>query len=263
MRLRKIKNCISSALSCVLRYISLDNRSVIFTILFLFGISAGVISGRPIKSEKHADIYGSQRKIMTPKPPSTENVRSTDIPESETQHYSSAHYALSRETVLDSRSDSAPEGHKFDKKTILIMADQCAPTEPAIVLTSIARVESGYDSFKISVNGPHSQSFGPNSRREAIALAYQLILDGKNIDLGLAQINSKNMTWLGASIDDLFDPCKNLMAASKIMEHGYKLALKTSPPDRSLLETAYSFYNTGRPDRGFANGYVKKIVTAH
>lgn len=157
-------------------------------------------------------------------------------------------------------ADPAPTTPKvLQKAEVLALAGRCAPSEPSSVLASIARVESGNHPLKIGVNGARRRTFEPTSREAAAALTSRLMASGENIDLGLAQINSRNLGWLGLSVEDAFDPCRNLAAAAAVMARGYKAALKVSAPGRSLLQTAYSLYNTGDPGRGFNNGYVGRI----
>lgn len=139
------------------------------------------------------------------------------------------------------------------------LADRCAPTEPAKALVAIARVESGFHPFRIRLNGAHGRSFDPSSAEEAVRLASDLIASGQSVDLGLAQINSRNLRWLNLSVENAFDPCRNLAAAGQVLARGYRTALRTSRPGQSLLHTAYSLYNTGDPARGIANGYADRI----
>jgi type IV secretion system protein VirB1 len=123
----------------------------------------------------------------------------------------------------------------------------------------IVRVESAYRPLRIGINGPHGSVLQPRSVEEAVSWAQQLLTRGENIDLGLAQINSRNLSWLGLSVADAFDTCRNLQAASQVLSGGYRAALKASPSDRSLLQTAYSLYNTGNMSRGLRNGYVERL----
>jgi type IV secretion system protein VirB1 len=61
------------------------------------------------------------------------------------------------------------------------------------------------------------------------------------IDYGLLQINSANFTWLGVTAESVMDACTNIRAGAAVL-------------------TAVSRYNTGDPQRGFTNGYVRKVV---
>jgi type IV secretion system protein VirB1 len=112
------------------------------------------------------------------------------------------------------------------------------------------------------VNGPAHRSYSFRSKSQAIAKANALIAEGRSIDLGVAQISSRNLGPLGLTVADAFDPCRNLRAASTIIDSGYAKALNSGPEHRSLLQSAYSIYNTGDASRGRSNGYVASVEAA-
>lgn len=147
----------------------------------------------------------------------------------------------------------------LSRASVLVLAERCAPSEPETVLAAIVREESGHHPLKIRVNGARSQVYEPSTVADASSLAHRLIAGGANVDLGLAQINSGNLHWLGLSIEDAFDPCRNLAAGAAVLADGYRRAITSRLSDRSLLQTAYSVYNTGDPTKGFQNGYVAKV----
>jgi type IV secretion system protein VirB1 len=110
-------------------------------------------------------------------------------------------------------------------------------------LTAIARVESGQRTLAIHASGSGGGAILPATRQEAIERAHALLREGRSIDLGLMQINSRNLGWLGLSVEDAFDPCRNIAAGARVL-------------------TSFSGYNTGHPQRGFANGYVARVLSA-
>ncbi len=142
------------------------------------------------------------------------------------------------------------------------LAKRCAPTTPAAVLTSVARVESGFNPLLIGVNGRRHRVVRAGSIDEAEAAATRLIASGASLDLGLAQINSRNLRHVGLSVRDAFDPCRNLAAAAQLIDEGYLAALSHGAPNRPLLQMAYSVYNTGGSERGMENGYAAKVDAA-
>ncbi|OHB26239.1 MAG: hypothetical protein A2790_19920 [Phenylobacterium sp. RIFCSPHIGHO2_01_FULL_69_31] len=148
----------------------------------------------------------------------------------------------------------------LDAATVLSLAATCAPGVAPATLLAVARVESGLDPLAIGVNGPARETPRPRDAQEAVRAAQSLIRAGRNVDLGLSQINSRNLPALGLSLADAFDPCTNLRASARILAAGYRAAPSPSPQAR--LRVALSVYNTGHPERGFANGYVAKVVGA-
>lgn len=123
------------------------------------------------------------------------------------------------------------------------LAAACASDVAPETLAGIVRAESGFNALVIGVNGPGGGARYPASVAEAVADAKRLIAQGRSIDLGLMQINGQNLGWLGLSIEDAFDPCRNVAAGARVL-------------------TSFSGYNTGNKQRGFANGYVQKVIAA-
>jgi type IV secretion system protein VirB1 len=148
----------------------------------------------------------------------------------------------------------------LDLATFLTLAPACAPGVAPATLLAIAQVESGLDPLAIGVNGAAGRPIRLRSAAEAVRRAEALIAAGRNVDLGLAQINVGNLARLGLSVADAFDPCRNLAASARILTEGYRRAAPSAGAEQRALRTALSFYNTGDPERGFRNGYVAKVV---
>jgi type IV secretion system protein VirB1 len=142
------------------------------------------------------------------------------------------------------------------------MAAGCAPMAAPSTLAAVATVESGLDPLAIGVNGAHRQQAHPGSFDEAVATAHRLLAAGRNIDLGLAQINSANLASLGLTVSDALTPCPNLRAAGQVLQRAYWSQSPNPGREQAALRTALSIYNTGRTDRGFRNGYVAKVSAA-
>jgi type IV secretion system protein VirB1 len=142
----------------------------------------------------------------------------------------------------------------------LALAAQCAPSVAPETLLSVVHVESRFNPLAIGVNGAPRVSVTATTKADAVARATALIKAGRSVDLGLAQINSKNLDWLGLSVADTFDPCRNLAAAARVLQAGYEPAAPDG--EQAALRRAFSRYNTGTAHRGFANGYVAKVTAA-
>src|ERR1700759_1148245 len=116
---------------------------------------------------------------------------------------------------------------------------QCAPSVDPHMLVAIGQHESRLDPLTIHDNTTGQVLHGA----DVAAAASQLITAGHSVDLGLMQINSRNLALLGLSVDDAFPACRSVEAAARL------LAL-------------FSRYNTGSPQRGIANGYATKVMAA-
>jgi type IV secretion system protein VirB1 len=150
----------------------------------------------------------------------------------------------------------------LDTTTVLALAAACAPDVAPTTLLAVAQVESGLDPLAIGINGPAGGARRARSAGEAVRTAQRLLSTGADIDLGLAQINARNLSPLGLSLTDAFEPCANLGAAARLLSEGYRRARSTSVSAQARLRVALSYYNTGRPERGFANGYVTRVAVA-
>lgn len=124
----------------------------------------------------------------------------------------------------------------------------------------LVRAESGFKRFAIGVNNSSHRSYFPTSEKEAVRIAGDLIARGHSIDMGLGQINSANLDWLGLTVESVFDSCTNLSASEKVLRDGYDRARKQGSDPETALHQALSAYNTGTFTRGFSNGYVARVM---
>lgn len=150
----------------------------------------------------------------------------------------------------------------LDLATVLALSQVCAPSVAPQTLAAIAHVESRFDPLAIGVNDGGRRPTPPHDAREAVRTATNLLANGANIDLGLAQINSGNLAWLGLTVEQAFDPCRNLEAAATVLHAGYRVTGNTPSDQQAALRIALSRYNTGDAHRGFRNGYVRRVEAA-
>ncbi len=148
----------------------------------------------------------------------------------------------------------------LDLSLILSLSLACAPGVAPETLAAVAYAESRFDPLAIGVNAgprPARRARGP---ADAARIARELLARGANLDLGVAQINSANLAWLNLTVEDAFDPCRNLAAAGRVLRAGYRPAPGEAP--QVALRRALSRYNTGHPVKGFSNGYVGRVEAA-
>lgn len=137
------------------------------------------------------------------------------------------------------------------------LATACGPAVHVDTLTAVARTESRFNTLAIGDNTA-GRSYAPATPEQAVAVATALLQQGHSLDLGLMQINSANLRGLRMTVADTFDACKSLAGGARVLVEGYRApgaGLDTQP----ALLRALSHYNTGNPQRGFANGYVRRV----
>jgi len=143
------------------------------------------------------------------------------------------------------------------------LADQCAPAVSPQTMAAVVRVESGYNPYAIGVVGGHLQR-QPRTQAEAISTARELNKTGWNFSVGLGQVNRYNLPKYGLDLDQAFDPCTNLHAASSILTDCYTRALAQYTSQNQALQAALSCYYSGNFTRGFlpekGGAYVYKVL---
>ncbi|APA90303.2 lytic transglycosylase domain-containing protein (plasmid) [Paraburkholderia sprentiae WSM5005] len=150
------------------------------------------------------------------------------------------------------------------------MMQRCAPNVHPTTLSAIVKTESSGRMYVLLDNGPANLPFSvrktmlrtiyPESATEAASIARDLISRGHLVDMGLTQLNNRNLAGLGLSVEQALDPCTNLWAGSTILSNFYANASKQYRDQQSALLAAISAYNTGDFERGFNNGYVKTVI---
>jgi type IV secretion system protein VirB1 len=134
----------------------------------------------------------------------------------------------------------------------------CAINVSPVTLKAIVDVESAGNPLALNVNrisGPQPQAA---SVAEAVSDAESYIAQGYSVDIGLMQVNSRNLAALGFTIQQMLDPCTNVQGGARILTAYYAQAVSMFGEGQDALRAALSAYNTGSFYRGFKNGYVAR-----
>lgn len=134
--------------------------------------------------------------------------------------------------------------------TPVAMLQQCAPQIAPVTLAAIVQQESGGDPLAMHDN-TSGKSYRPASVAEAARIARELIARGHSVDIGLAQINSRNLPRLGLGVDQVLDPCANLRAAQTVLMEGWMRS--------GDLRATLSAYNTGQLHSPVGMAYGEKV----
>lgn len=146
----------------------------------------------------------------------------------------------------------------YTAAAILGLASQCAPNVAPQTVAAIVQTESRGLPFALNVNGARQPARQRNAA-DAAATAQRYVAAGYSVDLGLGQINSRNMRRLGLTWTTVFDPCTNIAALGRVLSENFRSVAEGRHP-QTALRLALSMYNTGSTSRGFRNGYVAKVV---
>jgi type IV secretion system protein VirB1 len=141
------------------------------------------------------------------------------------------------------------------------LASVCAPGVSVSTLRAVASVESHFEPWALRDNNSR-KSWKAQSLIAAVILAENRLKLGHSVDLGLMQINSKNLPTLGMGIPDAFDACSSLSAGRRILLTALAAGSTETEREAALL-IALSRYNTGNALAGIANGYASDVIATH
>ena len=143
--------------------------------------------------------------------------------------------------------------------TLATLLATCAPQVHPATMGAIISVESKGDALALHVNGLEAQPERALDESGAALVARRFIAKGFSVDIGLSQLNSKNLPRLGLTPEQAFDQCINVAAGALILEEGYDRGVAEHGEGQRALQAALSAYNTGSTTRGLRNGYVARV----
>lgn len=143
--------------------------------------------------------------------------------------------------------------------TLLAMALVCAPRVSPGVLLSVAYAESHWNPLAIHDNWT-GKTIIPADTAGAVRVASRLITEGRQPDLGLMQVSTRNLSRSGLSVQQAFEPCESLRAGGAILLGDYAGG-RTPAQKQSAIRQALSAYNTGSPWAGLKT-YTPLVLAA-
>jgi hypothetical protein len=129
-------------------------------------------------------------------------------------------------------------------ETIVSVVQRCAPHVDVSTALGIISCES--DGKWYSVNDNDVQSTPQFATAdEAIGYARRRVADGASVDLGLSQLNSAHLREFGISVDEAFDPCRNVALGMYVLHDAWLRAVRRWGYSRTALFHAFEAYNGG------------------
>jgi type IV secretion system protein VirB1 len=157
----------------------------------------------------------------------------------------------------------------LSRAAIRALASRCAPHVAPDTIEAIAKSESAFRPYSISINYPtrSARNLGfadsnlflikqPKDKTQAIRWTRWFLNHGYTVSIGLMQINIEVASSLHVRPRDLFEPCVNLSTGARILAADYA----TQSHDLDGLLRSFSLYNSGSPSTGVQNGYASTIV---
>lgn len=152
-------------------------------------------------------------------------------------------------------AENRPHGRQDEVDMIgIALLQQCAPEVAPVTMAAIVQTESSGWPWTINVNGMPGGSMRFNDQQAAVAAATRYIRMGYRVDMGIAQVDSENLSWLGLSVQQAFNPCGNLRAAQRILVGAYHQA---GANGTQSLDGAFQVYNSGNTS---GDGHYAKVV---
>jgi type IV secretion system protein VirB1 len=135
------------------------------------------------------------------------------------------------------------------------LIQQCVQGVHPQTITAIIKQESGGNWLAMNIDG---RTVKAKDYDEAVQIQTRAIREGRSIDTGLMQINSRWLKKFKIDSVRLFEPCVNLQLGSWILKENYSVTYAKSGNQKQALIGALSMYNTGSATRGYS--YVNNVV---
>ena len=105
----------------------------------------------------------------------------------------------------------------MDPATFIALIERCAPNSPAAPLAAIVRQASEFEPLVIRTETTNPVVIQATSKAEAVQLATELVIAGHRVRIGLAQIDTRDLTRLGFSLAEGFESCAHIRAAARLL----------------------------------------------
>lgn len=136
----------------------------------------------------------------------------------------------------------------------------CALHVAAPTLEAVVRCESGGNPMALHVNHLTGQQPQAHSPEQAAQLVRHYVGLGYSVDIGIMQVNNRNLIDLGETVESILDPCRNITGGAAILADFYGRSAQKFGEGQPALLAALSAYNTGDFSRGLSNGYVACVA---
>lgn len=144
----------------------------------------------------------------------------------------------------------------------MAVAESCAPMVEPAALAAIVRLESGFDPLAIRVHSDAVLKRQPATAQAAVAAANDLLAQGAEFSLGLGGLSVEVGRRHGLTVEDMFDPCRNLAVTGHLLA-GYLRASATAGAGEGAFGAAFArYFGEGDEEVGYLAGYDQRALSA-
>lgn len=144
----------------------------------------------------------------------------------------------------------------------LAVAENCAPMVEPAALAAIVRLESGFNPLAIRVHSDAALKGQPATKQAAVAAANDLLAKRAEFGLGLGGLSVEIGRKHGLSLEDMFDPCRNLAVTGRLLA-GYLRASATPDAGDGAFGAAFArYFGQGDEEAGYLAGHDQRALSA-
>lgn len=144
----------------------------------------------------------------------------------------------------------------MDALSILALAKQCASSAPAVVIASIALVETGGHPNAVYLSGDDARTV---TFEQAVKTATSAAASGEPPSVGMTLLPAHELSTRGISISSGLSACTNLKIAGELVRLQFDSINGKSDAD---WRRAAIGYGTGNPDAAEVNNYGARYDAA-
>lgn len=144
----------------------------------------------------------------------------------------------------------------------LAVAETCAPMVEPAALAAIVRLESEFNPLAIRVHSDAALKRQPATKEAAVAAANELLAKRAEFSLGLGGLSVESGQKHGLSLEEMFDPCRNLAVTGHLLAGYLGASAKAGAEDGPFGAAFARYFGQGDEEAGYLAGYDQRALSA-
>ncbi|WP_081621882.1 transglycosylase SLT domain-containing protein [Ancylobacter sp. FA202] len=144
----------------------------------------------------------------------------------------------------------------------LAVAETCAPMVDPAALAAIVRLESSFNPLAIRVHSDAVLKGQPATKQAAVAAANDLLAKRAEFSLGLGGLSVEIGRKYGLSLEEMFDPCRNLAVTGELLAGYLRASAKAGAGDGAFGAAFARYFGQGEEEAGYLAGYDQRALSA-